>query len=510
MKRFTKLYYMKKLLNLIAILLISTSIGLAQNGTRLIGFDAVTSGRTGTSTGFFDNPSLMMNNPAGLSFLKSSQIDVSLSMMAPEVYFQNKINICYGKDNLFPLGCISYTHKGSNKFTYGIGIFTQGGMGADFNLKHELYKDQNGSYVEQPYHSKFAVMQGGGSVAYEINKQWSIGVTADVVYGQVEFQMPMSMQPSALKGVINPQTGMTFGDLFGAPVESGGLGYSEVVASADMSQLKAFGFNGKLGIAYKPNDRLSFGVNYTLPVNLTYKNGSASMDMTYQMNDAYGKVVSMIMQQNPGMSPDEAQNQAMNLFNQMGIDFSKGAKDQYDGQAQFGLPQSLAAGIYFSPGKKLRLALDGEWINWKNAFDKMDISLNNGTNPNINKMMGTQGSMAMAFPMYWENTVVLRTGIEYDACKKITVRAGYAYGSNPVPTTTLFPLFPAIVENHLTAGLSVKVSKRFIVNGAYEYAFENREKAASKSYIANEYNNSTSGLENQIFHMSFSWLLTKK
>jgi len=110
-----------------------------------------------------------------------------------------------------------------------------------------------------------------------------------------------------------------------------------------MSQLKAFGFNGKLGIAYKPNDRFSFGVNYTLPVNLTYKNGSASMDMTYQMNDAYGKVVSMIMQQNPGMSVDEAQKQAMNLFNQMGIDFSKGAKDQYDAQAKFGLPQSLAA-----------------------------------------------------------------------------------------------------------------------------------------------------------------------
>jgi long-chain fatty acid transport protein len=498
---------MKKLYYLLAVLLMNATATWSQNGTRLIGYDAVTSGRGGTSTGFFDNPSLMMNNPAGLSFLKSSQADLSFSMMAPEVYFQNKRNISYGKDNLFPLGALSYAHKSENKLSYGIGFFTQGGMGADFTLNHDLYKDQSGAFVQQPYHSKFAVMQGGGSVAYQLNKQFSAGLTANLIYGQVEFQMPMSMPPSMLKGVINPQTGMTFGDLFGAPTESGGLGYSEVVASADMRQLKAFGFNGKIGIAYKPNDRWSLGLNYTLPVNLSYSGGTASMDMSYQMNDAYGKVVSMIMQQYPGMSADEAQKQAMNLFNQMGIDLSKGASDKYDAEAKFGLPQSLSVGMSFAPGKKVRIALDGEWVNWKNAFDQMDISLTNGTNPNISTMLGTQGSMAMAFPMNWKNTIIIRTGIEYDVCKMVTLRAGYAYGSNPVAPETLFPLFPAIVTDHFTAGLSLKLSKSFVVNGAYEYAFEKKEKASANSYIANEYDNSTSGLENQIFHLSVSWIL---
>jgi long-chain fatty acid transport protein len=271
--------------------------------------------------------------------------------------------------------------------------------------------------------------------------------------------------------------------------------------------LKAFGFNGKIGIAYKPNDRWSFGLNYTLPVNLSYSGGTASMDMSYQMNDAYGKVVSMIMQQYPGMSADEAQKQAMNLFNQMGIDLSKGASDKYDAEAKFGLPQSLSVGMSFAPGKKVRIALDGEWVNWKNAFDQMDISLTNGTNPNISTMLGTQGSMAMAFPMNWKNTIIIRTGIEYDVCKMVTLRAGYAYGSNPVAPETLFPLFPAIVTDHFTAGLSLKLSKSFVVNGAYEYAFEKKEKASANSYIANEYDNSTSGLENQIFHLSVSWIL---
>jgi long-chain fatty acid transport protein len=506
-KVFIKLYYMKKLLYLLAALLMNTIVSWSQNGTRLIGFDAVTSGRGGAATGLFDNPSLMMNNPAGLSFLKSSQADLSFSLMAPKVYFQNKTNITYGKDNLFPLGCISYARKASDKLTWGVGVFTQGGMGADFNLNHELYKDQSGDYVKQPYHSKFAVMQGGGSLAYKLNKQFSVGITANLIYGQVEFQMPMAMPPAMLKGVLNPQTGMTYGDMFAAPNESGGLSYSELVASANMRSLTAFGFNGKIGIAYKPNDRFSFGVNYTLPVDLTYKNGTASMDMTYQMNDAFGKVVAMIMQQYPGMTPQEAQQQAMTQFSQMEIDLSKGASDNYNAQAKFGLPQSLAAGVSFSPMKKLRIAVDGEWINWKNAFDQMDISLTNGTNVNINKMVGTQGNIAMPFPLHWGNTVVIRAGVEYDACKRITVRTGYAYGSNPVPSTTIFPVFPAIVTDHFTAGFSVKLSKAFVVNGAYEYAFDKKEKATSNSLIASEYNNSTSGLENKIFHASLSWLL---
>ena len=88
---------------LAAVILLTAMVINAQNGTRLIGFDAVTVGRGGTSVGVFDNPSLIMNNPAGLSFLKSSQADLSISVMEPTVHFENSINNTYGKDNLFPL-----------------------------------------------------------------------------------------------------------------------------------------------------------------------------------------------------------------------------------------------------------------------------------------------------------------------------------------------------------------------------------------------------------------------
>lgn len=478
----------------------------AQNGTRLIGFDAVTSGRGGTSTGFFDNPSLMMNNPAGLSFLKSSQADLSFSLMAPTVYFKNGLNDTEGKQNFFPLGCLSFAKKYSDKLTYGFGIFTQGGMGADFDLKHQLYVDANGNYIKQPYHSKFAVMQGGGSIAYKLSKEFSVGLTANLVYGQVEFQMPMAMPPSLMKGII-PESNMSFGDLFAATPQTGGLGYNEVVASANLQKLTSIGFNGKLALAYKPNDQFSFGINYTLPVNLTYKNGKAKMDMSYQMNNAMGRVMAGIMQQYPGTTQAQAQQMAMGMFTQMGIDLTKGVADEYNAQAKFGLPQSVSAGLFFAPVKKVRLALDAEWINWAKAFKQMDISLTGGTNDNISKMMGTSGSISMAFPMKWKNTIVIRTGAELDVAKAVILRGGYVYGSNPVPNTTIFPVFPAIVEHHLTLGCSIKMSKALVLNAAYEHAFQNKQTAASKSEVANEYNNSVSGLANDIFHVSVSWFI---
>jgi long-chain fatty acid transport protein len=218
-------------------------------------------------------------------------------------------------------------------------------------------------------------------------------------------------------------------------------------------------------------------------------------------------VVGGIMQQKPEVSQEEAQQMAMGMFAGMGIDLTKGAKDVYDAKAKFGLPQSIAAGLFFAPAKKVRLALDAEWINWKKAFDQMDISLSGGTNANINRMVGTEGTIAMPFPMYWKNTVVIRSGVEFDASKNWTLRGGYVYGSNPVPATTVFPVFPAVVKHHVTAGTSVKLSKAIVLNAAYEYAFRNDVTATANSYVADEYNNSTSGLKNSIFHASVSWLI---
>jgi long-chain fatty acid transport protein len=488
--------------------LLLASVAFATHGTRMVGFDAKTVGRGGTNIGIFDNTSLMMTNPAGIAFLDGSTLDANFSLMVPHTHFSNSLNDQKGETNYFPLPGLSYvSHSTTSNLAWGVGLFTQGGMGSDFTLNHNLFRTQTGEFIPQEYHSKLGVMQGGPSVAYKFNEKFSVGVSAHLVFSQLEFKMPYSLAPSIMKGVINPQTGMTFGDMFAAPPAQGGFGYTEVTAAANMNDLTAFGFGGKLGFAYKVNDQLSLGAGYSSPSKLTYKSGKATMDMTAQLNDAFGKAVQGYMAQNPGATQQQAQGAVMQQFTQLGIDLSKGVVAQYDLETKLTLPQTLGFGASVKAANNLRIAADVEWVNWKNAFDKMSLALSNGNNSNINRMLGISGSFGIDFPMEWKDALTFNIGGEYDVNADLTLRAGYAYGGNPVPETTIFPVFPAIVENHLMLGGSYQLSRPLVVHAAYELALNKKENASGQSMVAQEFNNSTSELAENIFHVSLTWVI---
>lgn len=489
---------MKLLLKSLFLSIIISFSVFAQAGTRLVGFTAQTAGRGGTSIGNFDSNELMMTNPAGISFLNKSSLDVNLSLMFPTLHFKNNLNDVDGDNNVFPLPSASYVRScNCSDFTWGIGFFTAGGMGADYNLYHALY-----GTTKQEYHSKLALMQGGLSAAYKFNENFSIGASAHLVYSMLEFSMPFSLNPLAMQGIAMP--GMTFGQMFAAAAPNG-FGYSEVTAAAKMTDLSAVGFNGKIGLAYKVNDKLSFGLTYTLPISLTYKGGKATMDMTAQLNDAFGKAVMGYMMMNPTKTQQEAQAAIMAQFTQLGIDMSKGVVANYDLDVDLTFPQTIGFGVSYKPANNIKLSADIEWMNWESAFDKMTLKLTGGNNSNINKMMGNSGSFNIDFPMNWENSVLVKIGVEYCATKELILRGGFAFNQNPVPESTIFPIFPAIVENHLTLGASYKVSDPLTIHAAFEMGLNNSQKASSPSIIASEYSASTSELSSTLIHLSCSY-----
>ncbi len=485
----------------VAIVAVLAANAFATDGIRMVGFNAKTIGRGGTTLGLFDNASLMMTNPSCMSYMSGSIIYANFSLMVPSLHFTNSLNDASGKTNYFPLPALAYVnHQENNPLTWGVGAFTQGGMGADFTLNHALF-----GTTQQEYHSNLAVMQGGASASYKFTPAFSVGASAHLVYGMMEFKMPYSLSPSVMQGIAQP--GMTFGQMFAAPPAQGGFGYTEVTAAADMNSLTALGFSGKIGFAYKLNEKISIGLAYTSPTTLNFKNGKAKMDMTAQLNDAFGKAVQGYMMQHPAATSAQAQAAVMAQFGAMGIDLTKGAVADYDLEAKLKLPQSIGFGMSYMAAHNVRLAFEVEWIDWKDGFDVMSLSLSNGANPNINKMMGNAGSFSIDFPMNWKDSYCFRVGGEYDVNPSLTLRAGYAYGSNPVPETTVFPVFPAIVENHITLGGSYAISQPLVIHLAYELALNKKVTASSQSLIAKEYNNSVSQLSENIFHISVSWML---
>ncbi len=514
---------------LLAVLLLSLAVSVyAQNGTRSIDYNAKTFGRAGTSIGFFDNVGNMMSNPAGLSFIDEPVFDVNAIIMFPMPTFKNYkknsdgtptsavLNDAEGYKDPFVLPSAGYIHKfKDSKFTLGLGFFTVGGMGAEFDLNHELFvqRDANGfptgAYNPQKYRSRFAVMQGGLTGAYKISDKFSVGITAHLVYSTIGFNNPFSMSPDVMKG--KTPMGTTFGQMFKAPVSAGGLGYTEVTSMADMKDLKAFSFNGRLGLAYRFSDKVTAGVNFSSPVPLNFKNGVANLDMGAQFIDAFEKVAHGYMA--AGIPRTAAVDSATRKFTMLGLDLSKGYFAQYDITNDFEVPMSIGFGIMYAPQKNLRLAFDFEWINWEKSAKNMKLTLTNGQNSNINLVLGQGGAgqdpLIVDFPLNWKDAFLFKLGGEYDISKGFTVRAGYAYGNNPIPNNTIVPIVPAVIEHHISAGTTFAVTDRALINLAFEYGIKNSVESVTPNLVAFEYNGSTTALSNLLGHISLTYYLNR-
>lgn len=510
---------------LICLFVFFYSFANSQDGTRAIDYNTRSTGRGGVSIGFFDNPSVMITNPAGISFLNSSMLDANAIFMVPPPKFTNYKkdpvtgapttailnDAVNGDKTLYVLPSLAYVHKmGKSKFSFGAGVFTTGGMGADFNLNHELYKDASGNYIPQTYHSRFSTVQGGITAAYKFTDNFSVGVTGQLLWANLEFKNPFSLSPTSMAGILNPQTGMTFGQLFAAPRTSGGLGYKEVTSSADMKQLNAYSFAGKIGFAYKFSEKFTAGISYSAPVPLKFKNGISNLDMSAQFADANTRTMQNYMARYPGLTQQQAQDSAIRAFTSMGLDLAKGFTAQYDIENEFTIPQSFGFGISYSPTNILRLGFDFEWINWSKAFDKMKLTLRNGTNTNINRMMGQGGpgqpDFNVDFLLNWKDAYIIKLGGEYDISAKSTMRLGYAFGSNPVPSETAIPIIPAVLEHHIMAGYSYSITKQFIANLAVEYGLNNSVTGSNPHLSASEYNNSVVELRNMLGHLSVTYI----
>jgi long-chain fatty acid transport protein len=75
----------------------------------------------------------------------------------------------------------------------------------------------------------------------------------------------------------------------------------------------------------------------------------------------------------------------------------------------------------------------------------------------------------------WQDTTVFKIGLAYELSPTTTLRAGYVTLDQPIPSSQTFLniLAPGVVEDHLTLGLTVAMSKTSELTVMYMHAFEN-------------------------------------
>ena len=326
----------------------------------------------------------------------------------------------------------------------------------------------NGMIMEG--YGPIATGMGGAAMAYDngtaamANNPATLGLMAegsriDVMLGFVGPDVKTSMGIGKSKadafympafGYAKKQGKLTYGaGIYG----QGGMGTE--YASGDMAQVSV----GRVifPLAYAVNDRFNIGGSVDVVwagmdmvvsgYGINFKDGSdftgaakgyslaAKLGFTYKLSEAFtvGGVY-----QTAGNLPD--------------------LKDGAYKVEGFDMPAILGLGLAWRANERLMVAADVKDVLWGSSMNTVTIY--------------KSGTVVAPFQQDWNDQIVLSLGLAYKFSDALTARVGYNHGKNPIPDQFVSYLWPAIVENHYTAGFGYAFSKQSTVNFALSYVPE--------------------------------------
>lgn len=119
-------------------------------------------------------------------------------------------------------------------------------------------------------------------------------------------------------------------------------------------------------------------------------------------------------------------------------------------------PSILSFGLGYSTGD-FDLALDYRFVDYENT-------------DGFEAKGWTQTGSVQGFG--WKNINILSAGLQYKGIKKLPLRVGYTYSSNPIEDELAFFSIPAtaVTKNGFQFGLSYPFNDNFKLNGVFHYA----------------------------------------
>lgn len=210
--------------------------------------------------------------------------------------------------------------------------------------------------------------------------------------------------------------------------------------------------------AFKVNDSLSLGaslniVNQSLAMSLPTPAGQ--VDMPQNMQFGFGATLGATYKINPKLQAG--------LTYTTKTDVSEMEYNTPTGQTSFDMdmPASLALGLSFKPMPGLQVEFDIKRYAFEDVMESIPV-----TNP-------TTG-FPPALKFGWEDQTVYAIGVKKDM-GKMAVSLGYNYGKSPIGTEDVNMNLgsTAIVESHLSVGLTRKFSDKVSGSFAYTHAFGN-------------------------------------
>jgi len=242
---------MKRSMISMGVAAILASPAYATNGMSLEGYGAKSAAMGGTMMAYDIGNSGMMGNPATLGLRKpGNNFGIGVTVLQPDVNASipaaGLSSDSEGTSYLMP--SLSFVRKDGD-FTYGVGVFAQGGMGTEYPGSSFL---SGGTGLPQMSQVGFGRVMF--PLAYQATKELSIAAQIDYIWASMDLQMLQ----------IDPATGNG--------------GYVNVKDDSDFTgQMTGDGFAFKLGAVYQFNKDFSVGATYHSESNIDDLTGSGTI-----------------------------------------------------------------------------------------------------------------------------------------------------------------------------------------------------------------------------------------
>lgn len=411
MKATRKIFFLTPLCALLA-----AGTAHATNGMLMEGYGPISTGMGGASQAIDHGNAGMAQNPATLGMMAdgTSRLDVAFGILGPDVSSSMMGMNAESGGTSYLMPAFGYT-KRNGAYTYGIGMFAQGGMGTEY-AADTFMSSPNLLGISSGIDSRSELGVGNVifPVAYQVNPNLTVGATLKFMWSSLDMKMTASRDD--LDRMMRA-SGVAPTGAFASPQ------MQQAMANANWANIsfsdnndftgaaKSTGFGAALGATYKVNKDVMVGASYQFKSALgDMETGSTAASMSID-----------------GGGP--AMNGQITV-----IDFQ--------------MPSVFAVGTSWQLSPAILLAADLKYIGWADSMKSFQMRFDSA-----------MGSANFAMDQNWEDQTVLNLGMAWKTNDKLTLRAGLNLADNPIPDTYVNPLFPATVKNHVTLGLGYKVSE---------------------------------------------------
>jgi len=423
----------------------------ATNGMNLEGYGPIATAMGGAAQAYDNGTAAMMNNPATLGLMKEgNRVDLALGMLGPDVSATattpGGASTADSSATAFFMPALGWARR-SGEFTFGFGVFGQGGMGTEYGADTWMADPSQGGMPNTALTNRSEVSVGRAMIplAYRVNEQITLGGSLDFVWAGMDLQMAMSeAQFQDLANPASQQAGYASGSLvdsfgqlyepFGAPGPGiNTLHYAYFDFSDDSAftgKAKGYGLGGKLGAVLRFSPRFTLGLSYHSKTRISDLTADGAT-LTMAVNGDQGTLTT-------GTPSGSDVDMAIPVTGKITV-------------RDFQWPTTIAVGAALQVNDRLMLVGDVKNIGWSGVMKEFSMTFEADNTASNGGFAGKK--MDMALYQNWRDQTVLALGGAYRVNDSLTLRLGVNRAADPIPATYLNALFPAIVENHISAGV---------------------------------------------------------